>query len=127
MLGPALSYGFRIDTHAAAGVHQATECRGDMAGGSTRADRLRMAKGTSICEHRYIIEDMTLRVATTILAVLIGAGPAPAQWRDATSGDEEKARAAGCDDRQALQSARAARQNPRIRALASSRPTTFSV
>jgi hypothetical protein len=33
---------------------------------------------------------MTLRVATTILAVLIGAGPAPAQWRDAKSGDEER-------------------------------------
>ena len=30
---------------------------------------------------------MTLRVATAILAVLIGAGPAPAQWRDATETD----------------------------------------
>src|ERR1700737_1561824 len=46
-----------------------------------------MAKGTFICENRYIIGDMTLRVATAILAVLIGAGPAPAQWRDATETD----------------------------------------
>jgi hypothetical protein len=30
---------------------------------------------------------MTLRVATTIVAVLIGAGPALAQWQDATQAD----------------------------------------
>jgi len=46
-----------------------------------------IAKGTSVGEHGYIIGDMTLRIATAILAVLIGAGSASAQWRDATETD----------------------------------------
>jgi hypothetical protein len=46
-----------------------------------------MAKRASVCQHGYTLGEMTLRIATTILALLIGAGSAATQWQDATETD----------------------------------------
>jgi hypothetical protein len=43
-----------------------------------------LAKKPSICKHACPDGDMTLRVAIIILAVLLGAAPALAEWQDAT-------------------------------------------
>lgn len=55
--------------------------------GARNAFRLQvmpLAKKPSICKHAGLIGDMNLRLATIILAMLLGASPALAEWQDAT-------------------------------------------